>query len=115
MQEFLILNQNFTNIQNPTLDTEVNIAEYKWNINNSKLLIDLYSKYRNKVGTLQIRSLKKLWEIIAEELRKLGVNVTPNNCLNRWRVLERNYKKFIDNNKKTGKFMLDVISFKFFN
>lgn len=79
--------------------------EYKWTENNSKLLIDFYGKYRDKVGTLQMRSLKALWEKIAEELRKLNVHVTPNNCLNRWRVLDRNYKKFIDNNNKTGKFI----------
>ncbi|CAG9770073.1 unnamed protein product [Ceutorhynchus assimilis] len=108
LQEFvIILNENeATNIVKPSTsnnDEINNNMEYKWSVNNTKLLIDFYSKYRNKVGTLQIRSLKKLWEIIAEELRKLRINVTPNNCLNRWRVLERNYKKFIDNNSKTGR------------
>lgn len=76
--------------------------DYKWTIMDTKTLIDLYSKYHKKVGTFQIRNQKQLWEIIAKELKQLGLRVTPNNCLNRWRVVERNYKKFVDDQNKTG-------------
>nr|CAI5837042.1 unnamed protein product [Callosobruchus analis] len=31
-----------------------------------------------------------------------GAQVAPSNCENRWRVLERNYKRFIDNQNQTG-------------
>lgn len=36
-------------------------------------------------------------------MRKKRINVTPPQCENRWRVLERAYKKFIDASKKTGR------------
>lgn len=79
--------------------------EFKWSVNETKMLIDMYKKYKNKVGTFQIKNQKMLWEKIAEELRKLGLRITVNNCLNRWRVVERNYKKFVDNQNKTGRYM----------
>nr|CAI5827637.1 unnamed protein product [Callosobruchus analis] len=31
-----------------------------------------------------------------------GAQVAPSNCENRWRILERNYKRFIDNQNQTG-------------
>lgn len=77
-------------------------GEYKWINNETKCLIDLYSKYRKKVGTREIRNIKMMWQKIAEELHLQNIFVTPNNCINRWRVLEKNYKKFIDNQTKTG-------------
>nr|XP_022910901.1 uncharacterized protein LOC111421939 [Onthophagus taurus] len=79
--------------------------EYKiWTVNSTKLMIDLYKKYRHKVGGIEIRNLKKMWELIAEELNKnYKLNVSANNCDNRWRVLERNYKKCIDNAHKTDR------------
>lgn len=33
----------------------------------------------------------------------MKIMVTANNCINRWKVLERSYKKFIDDQNKTGK------------
>ncbi|KAK9737697.1 Myb/SANT-like DNA-binding domain [Popillia japonica] len=67
-------------------------------------LIEAYKDNRNDVGTFKIRNMKRLWEVIAEQLNKsLHTNITPNNAENRWRVLERNYKKCIDNNKQTGR------------
>lgn len=63
----------------------------------------MYQKYRTKVGTAQIKNLKKLWEILAQELNKLlKTNLSPSNVENRWRVLERAYKRHIDNQNKTG-------------
>lgn len=114
MQEFIILNAD----DNPsfqststacvfspsTTGTALTKLEHKWTQNETKILIDLYGKYKNKVGTFQIKNIKMLWEKIANELAKLNINVTPNNCLNRWKVLERNFKKFVDNQTKTGKY-----------
>ncbi|CAH1183030.1 unnamed protein product [Ceutorhynchus assimilis] len=77
--------------------------DHKWTQNETKILIDLYGKLKNKVGTFQIKNIKMLWEKIANELAKLHIIVTPNNCLNRWKVLERNFKKFVDNQNKTGR------------
>ncbi|KAK5642889.1 hypothetical protein RI129_003155 [Pyrocoelia pectoralis] len=75
-----------------------------WSNNFTLTLLDLFKKYRNKVGSMQLRNLKKLWEVIAAELNKMhSTEFSPANCENRWRVLERNYKKIVDNNNKTGR------------
>ncbi|KAJ8934442.1 hypothetical protein NQ318_003837 [Aromia moschata] len=56
-----------------------------------------------KVGTAQIKSLKKLWELLAKELNSLlKTNLTASHIENRWRVLERAYKRHVDNQNKTG-------------
>ncbi|KAL1488143.1 hypothetical protein ABEB36_015101 [Hypothenemus hampei] len=77
---------------------------FTWNHNDTLKLLDNFKKHRSKVGSLEIRNLKKLFEIISLELHKIhNIDVSPSNVENRWRVLERNYKKFVDNNKKTGR------------
>ncbi|CAH1121462.1 unnamed protein product [Ceutorhynchus assimilis] len=78
-------------------------TQFNWSQNHTKLFLDLYKKYKPKVGTSQIKTLKKLWEILALELNKiLKTNITPGHCENRWRVLERAYKKHVDTMNKTG-------------
>lgn len=91
-------------IQDNTFEEQANVEYKTWSQTSSKLLIELYKKYRQKVGSFQIKNMKRLWEVIAGELNNiLHHNMSPGNCENRWRVLERNYKKFIDNNNKTGR------------
>jgi len=47
-------------------------------------LLDLYGKYKEKVGTMKIRSLKQMWAIILEEMSQaLKIKINPNNCENR--------------------------------
>ncbi|KAI4456758.1 myb/sant-like dna-binding domain [Holotrichia oblita] len=47
--------------------------------------------------------MKKLWELLAEEIStQTERHFSPQHCENRWRVLNRNYKKYIDNKNKTG-------------
>nr|CAI5836651.1 unnamed protein product [Callosobruchus analis] len=76
---------------------------YKWTHQNTLLLLDLYKKYKTMVTEGRIR-LKKLYECIANEIKvKTRENVTAANCENCWKVLERNFKKYCDNNKKTGR------------
>lgn len=75
-----------------------------WSLNATLLLINSYKENRGKVRTLNIRNLKKLWEFIADHINEIvRTNFTPAQVENRWRVLERNYKKIIDNNNKTGR------------
>lgn len=66
------------------------------------MLLNYFKTTRKLVGTLKIRNFKKMWEVIAQEFKKENIDVTPLNCENRWRVLERNYKKYVDNKKQTG-------------
>nr|CAI5838860.1 unnamed protein product [Callosobruchus analis] len=85
------------------MDTQPDGKTFTWSRENTLQLLDLYKKYRNEVGSFQIRNFKKLWEIISGDMRVLyGAQVAPSNCENRWRVLERNYKRFIDNQNQTG-------------
>ncbi|XP_072394235.1 uncharacterized protein [Diabrotica undecimpunctata] len=78
---------------------------FKWNHTNTLHLINLYKKYRKLVGTSQVKSFKKLFELIASELRKVtDINIiTSAHCENKWRVLERSYKKYVDHNNQTGR------------
>ncbi|CAG9840713.1 unnamed protein product [Diabrotica balteata] len=78
---------------------------FKWNHTNTLHLINLYKKYRKLVGTSQVKSFKKLFEVIVSELRKVTeINIiTAAHCENKWRVLERSYKKYVDHNNQTGR------------
>ncbi|KAH1013532.1 hypothetical protein HUJ04_002516 [Dendroctonus ponderosae] len=74
-----------------------------WTRANTLILLDLCNKFRLKVGTLEIRNLKKMWEVMSKEFQTChGIAVTASNCQNRWRVLERNYKKYINSKQQTG-------------
>lgn len=55
------------------------------------------------MGTLRMKSLKRMFEEIAREMKAItGKNVSSIHCENRWRVLERSFKKYIADNNKTG-------------
>lgn len=45
-----------------------------------------------------------MFEEIAKELQQITkTKISGSNCENRWKVLERNYKKYIENSKLTGR------------
>lgn len=92
-----------TILSNSSIATEIK-ADFKWSVNQTKELLDLYKLYKSKVGTMEIKTMKQLWIKIALVLRKKhNMNVTDANCLNRWKVIERNYKKYIENENATGR------------
>ncbi|KAL1497355.1 hypothetical protein ABEB36_008337, partial [Hypothenemus hampei] len=103
IQEFLIIHEN--NGEDMTEEPNHGILNaFKWTGNNTRLLIDLYAKYRTKVGTMEIRSLKQMWELISKNLsQQIGIAPTPSNCEKRWKVLDRNFKKHVDNQNSTGR------------
>ncbi|PSN49192.1 hypothetical protein C0J52_10912 [Blattella germanica] len=73
--------------------------ECRWSLKSSKILIDLYDKYKPEIGTKKLRNMKEMWQLISEELsEKFKMIISPGNAENRWRVIERNYKKFINKN-----------------
>lgn len=81
-----------------------NEPEYNaiWTNASTLFLINLYKQYRKTVGTLKVKNFK-MWEIISQELANTyKMAMTASNCENRWWVLERNYKKFLDNNNQKG-------------
>lgn len=68
------------------------------------MLIDLYEKYRPQVGTMKIKNFKAMWEFISKDLSDtLNQSYSPTICENKWKVLERNYKKYVDNKTSTGR------------
>lgn len=86
------------------LPPEEETESYKWTHQNTLLFLDLYKKYRKQVGSLRIKNLRTMYEEISKELQYLTkTKITAANCDNRWKVLERSYKKYIDNSKKTGR------------
>lgn len=114
MKEFLIFEPETSsvnaapliteNINIQLLEEECNKADFKWTANQNRLLLDLYKKYRNKVGSFGLKNLKQMWQKIANELKtELKIEVTDVNCQNRWKVVERNYKKYVDNTNSTGR------------
>lgn len=97
LSEFII-------IEGPNLNSHEVEREIKWIANNSKLFLDFYKEKREKVGSFQIKTIKAMWQHIADSLQNLlRVTVSPSQCENRWRVLERGYKKFVDNQSSTGR------------
>ncbi|CAH1099821.1 unnamed protein product [Psylliodes chrysocephalus] len=120
MNEFIILNSTNSRtlaedelVQNgiiqfseslPSSSKSVNTPTIAiWTHNQTLKLIDLYKLYRKKVGTLELRTLKKMWEAICSDMNGIfKSNFLPSHCENKWRVIERNYKKYIDSTKQTG-------------
>ncbi|XP_072386336.1 uncharacterized protein [Diabrotica undecimpunctata] len=93
LEQYLIFNNEEPNDESKLI----------WSKENTKILLDSYKLIRKKVGTMQVRNFKKMWEVICYDIKaKYRINVTPANCENRWRVLLRNYKKFVDDSKRTG-------------
>ncbi|KAL1490028.1 hypothetical protein ABEB36_013940 [Hypothenemus hampei] len=83
---------------------ELSEDSFKWTHQITLYFLDLYKQYRNKVGSLEMKTLNAMFVHISNELSKITKkNITAANCSNRWKVLERGYKKFIDNNNKTGR------------
>nr|CAH7750891.1 unnamed protein product [Callosobruchus chinensis] len=47
--------------------------------------------------------MKKVWEIVADEMtQRFKIKISCGKCENRFKTLERNYKKVLDNNNRTG-------------
>ncbi|CAH1154937.1 unnamed protein product [Phaedon cochleariae] len=68
------------------------------------MLIYLYKENKPKVASGYIKTMKRLWEIIAREMSNaFKITISPAECENKFRVLERSYKKVVDNNNKTGR------------
>lgn len=76
----------------------------EWSPKATKILIHLYKEYRNRVGLYEMRNLKMMFDKISNVMRDdYNLEYSSANCSNRWKVLERRYKDFIDDQKKTGR------------
>ncbi|CAH1110524.1 unnamed protein product [Psylliodes chrysocephalus] len=87
-----------------TLSNVEEIEEKFFNHNRSLDLINLYKKYKSKIGTYEVKNMKKLWDLVARDISNMHkVTIASSKCENRFKVLDRNYKKFVDKNAKTGR------------
>ncbi|CAH1114779.1 unnamed protein product [Psylliodes chrysocephalus] len=67
-------------------------------------LLNLHKINKTKVESGNLKNMKVLWEVVARDIsNKYRVTVMPHKCENKFKVLERNYKKTKDNNNKTGR------------
>nr|CAI5833701.1 unnamed protein product [Callosobruchus analis] len=57
-------------------------TERKWSHYETKLLIDLYKLYINKLGTFGVKNQTALFKVISNEFQKINIIVAPSNCLN---------------------------------
>lgn len=77
-----------------------------WTSKATMCLISQYKKYRSMVGqSTHLRSLREMFEMISVEMQKYGFYFSPQKCENKWRVLERKYKKILyrEKLKKPGR------------
>lgn len=79
------------------------LSEAYWTDSATKLLIDLYPQYREKVADRKIRSQEKMWLPLSEELNSHKYSYTADQCKNKWKALERSFKNKVDNNKQSGR------------
>lgn len=70
----------------------------------TKLLLSLLEELRPKVRkTVALKTKSKMWDTIRDKLAANGYNFTSTQIENKYRTLERQYKKTNLHNKKTGR------------
>ncbi|XP_050514774.1 uncharacterized protein LOC126890015 isoform X2 [Diabrotica virgifera virgifera] len=67
------------------------------------LLIDLFKKYKPVMTKGDIKTMKEMWDVIANDLsNQFEKPITGSKCKNKFKVLERGYKKML-NDDEIGK------------
>lgn len=66
-------------------------------------MLDLYSKYESLLKEHKIKKKKTMWEKIAQDINNKGYKYTYIQVENRFKTLERGYKKMIHNNNLSGR------------
>ncbi|KAF0707916.1 trihelix transcription factor ASIL1-like, partial [Aphis craccivora] len=74
---------------------------YIWSNSASKLLLNLYQTYHPMISQRKIKTFKKMWEKITEELKEKGYDVDVDQAENRFKTLKRNYVDTKHHNKQT--------------
>lgn len=93
-------------VMNSKIENKPDTADYRvWAADATKILINLYKKYRNSVGSTEIKTWKRCWDVIAMDINTKvpHMKVSGSHVENRWRVLERNYRKYLNNQNKNGR------------
>lgn len=70
----------------------------------TKLLLSIMAELQPKVGkTASVKNKKKMWNVIAERMCLEGYNYSTTQIENKFRTLERQFKKTNLHNKQTGR------------
>ncbi|XP_067216844.1 uncharacterized protein [Linepithema humile] len=92
-----------SNQENQQPNIARNLETFSWNDANTKLFLSLYKEMKELVAYRKIKSFKEMWKRITDEMKNSGYDVTATQVENKWKTLERQYKKVISNNNQTGK------------
>ena len=67
--------------------------------------LSLLQQVKKRYSTLKdkITKNKVVWKAVSESLQNLQPGITPGQCDQKWRNLQQQYKKYIDNSTKTGR------------
>lgn len=82
-----------------------------WGKEETLLLINIYSKYKDKLNSGK-GTVKQYWNKIARIMQEQGYEVSGLKCSTKFQALKRTYKSMIDHNKKSGN---NRKEWKFFN
>lgn len=95
-EEIVIVNDDTT--VKRELEQEFNYTTPKerncaiWPNDSTKILIEMYRKLRPLVFKAEIKSMKQMWTLIAEKLKKNGYNYDINQVESKWKSLVRSYR-----------------------
>lgn len=78
-------------------------AEELWSEEKTLFLIDAYKYLRNNLGK-KMPTKRQMWESLAEKINDVFPGtVTASQVENKWRALEKRYKKLVSSSNMTGK------------
>ncbi|XP_077496097.1 uncharacterized protein LOC144106992 [Amblyomma americanum] len=73
-----------------------------WPKQKTLLLIQLYKEFKESPGR-RLKTKKQMWEMLAAKITEVfGGNLTPSQIENKWRTLERGYKRVREHNSRSG-------------
>nr|CAD7201871.1 unnamed protein product [Timema douglasi] len=99
------LEPDFDSNNSDELDSDVDGEEHStpiWSDSASRLLISLYSSYIELVGSENVRTMKKMWQQVAEAMRQEGYNYTNFQVENRWKTFRRSFKRKLKSGTTMG-------------
>nr|CAD7448090.1 unnamed protein product [Timema bartmani] len=99
------LEPDFDSNNSDELESDVDGEEHStpiWSDSASRLLISLYSSHIELVGSENVRTMKQMWQQVAEAMRQEGYNYTNFQVENRWKTFRRSFKRKLKSGTTLG-------------
>ncbi|CAG2059134.1 unnamed protein product [Timema podura] len=96
---------DFDSNNSDELESDVDGEEHStpiWSDSASRLLISLYSSHIELVGSENVRTMKQMWQQVAEAMRQEGYNYTNFQVENRWKTFRRSFKRKLKSGTTLG-------------